>query len=92
MAASRKEHIMTPFVPNRILGICLAGAAALVLAVPVSARTPSVDKSGSSMVAQYGWGAAATLAKQRERAALAAGADNRLVALYGWGAAAAYAK
>ena len=44
------------------------------------------------MVATYGWGAAATYAKQQTRTALNARADNDLVAQYGWGAAAAYAK
>jgi hypothetical protein len=51
-----------------------------------------VNDGHSSLVAQYGWGAAATFAKQQTRAALAASADNDLQAQYGWGAAAAYAK
>jgi len=76
---------MNPLTPNGILRICVAGAAALVLVGPAGAH----DKS---LVARYGWGAAATYAKQQERVALAAPAGNDLVAQYGWGAAAAYAK
>ena len=75
---------MNPLSPSGILRICLAGAAALVLAVPAGARVlaPSTEAT-SSMVAQYGWGAAATAAKEQ---------SNDLLAQYGWGAAAAYAK
>ena len=67
---------MRPLTPNTILRICLAGTAALVLAAPAGARN-------DSMVARYGWGAAATAAKDH---------SNSLVAQYGWGAAATYAK
>ena len=74
---------MNPLSPNRILRVCLAGAAALVLTAPAGAHTISVTKSDSSVVAQYGWGAAATVAK---------GQSNGLIARYGWGAAAAFAK
>jgi hypothetical protein len=76
---------MKPLTPSRILRISLAGAAALVLAAPAGARD-------DSRLAQYGWGAAATYAKQQTRAALAAGAQNGSLARYGWGAAATYAK
>jgi hypothetical protein len=76
MAATRKEHIMNPLSPSTILRIGLAGAAALVLAAPVGARD-------SSMLAQYGWGAAATVAKRQ---------PNNPLAKYGWGAAATLAK
>ena len=64
--------------------------------------TPSVAQYGSAgatvakqwddPLGQYGWGAAATFAKQQTRAALAASADNDFLAQYGWGAAATYAK
>jgi len=90
MAATRKEHLMNPLSPNTINRICLAGAAALVLAAAADACT--LHLNDSSMVATYGWGAAATYAKQQTRTALNAPADNDLVAQYGWGAAAAYAK
>lgn len=58
-----------------ILRICLTASAALALAAPAGAH--------NSMVARYGWGAAATVAKRQ---------SNDLVAQYGWGAAATYAK
>jgi len=90
MAATRKEHLMNPLSPNTIHRICLAGAAALVLATAADAHT--LHLNDSSMVATYGWGAAATYAKQQTRTALNARADNDLVAQYSWGAAAAYAK
>ena len=63
---------MNPQAPSRILRICLAGAAALVLAAPAGARV-MVDEGDSSVVAQYGWGAAATVAK---------GQSNDLLAQY----------
>ena len=67
---------MNSLCPSWILRISFAGAAALVLAAPAGAHD-------SSMVAQYGWGASATVAK---------GQSSDLVAQYGWGAAASYAK
>ena len=73
---------MNPQAPSRILRICLAGAAALVLAAPAGARV-MVDEGDSSIVARYGWGAAAAVAK---------GQSNDLLAQYGWGAAATFAK
>jgi hypothetical protein len=76
MAPNRKEQLMNPLTPSGILRICLTAAAALALAAPAGAHN-------SSMVAQYGWGAAATVAKRQ---------SNDLVAQYGWGAAATYAK
>jgi hypothetical protein len=76
----------------RIRRLASLTVAALAIAAPVAmftpaanastARTPS-DQANSSMVAQYGWGAAATLAK---------GQSNDLLAQYGWGAAATVAK
>ena len=81
---------MNPLSPNTIHRICLAGAAALVFAAAADAHT--LHPNDSSMVATYGWGAAATYAKQQTRTALNARADNDLVAQYSWGAAAAYAK
>jgi hypothetical protein len=66
-----------------ILRLCLVGVTALVLAAPVGARGLPVDLGDGNLVARYGWGAAATLAKRQ---------SNDLVAAYGWGAAAAYAK
>ena len=81
---------MNPLSPNRLHRICLAGAAALVLAAAADAHTLRLNDR--SMVATYGWGAAATYAKQQTRTALNARADNDLVAQYSWGAAAAYAK
>ena len=80
---------MNPLSPSRILRICLAGAAALVVAAPAGARVLPVDEGDS---AQYGWGAAATLAKEQTRASLAASVEKALLAQYGWGAAATYAK
>ena len=74
---------MNPLSPSKILRICLASAAALVLAAPAGAGVMTVDQGDSSMVARYGWGAAASVAK---------GQSNDLVAQYGWGAAGAYAK
>jgi hypothetical protein len=71
---------MNSLATSRILRLCFAGATALVLAAPAGAHVMRAD---SSMVAQYGWGAAATAAK---------GQSNDLVAQYGWGAAGAYAK
>ena len=73
---------MNPQAPSRILRICLAGAAALVLAAPAGARV-MVDEGDSSMAAQYGWGAAATLAK---------GQPNRPPSAVRLGAAATFAK
>ena len=81
---------MNPLSPNTIHRICLAGAAALVLATAADAHTLRLNDR--SIVATYGWGAAATYAKQQTRTALNARADNDLVAQYSWGAAAAYAK
>ena len=75
---------MNPLTSSGILRLFLAGAAALVLAAPAGARALHVDKSESSMLARYGWGAAATLAKGQS--------NDHLVAQYGWGAAATYAK
>jgi hypothetical protein len=80
---------MKPLSPSRILRICLAGAAALVVAAPAGARVLPVDEGDS---AQYGWGAAATLAKEQTRASLAASAEKALLAQYGWGATATLAK
>jgi hypothetical protein len=74
---------MNPLSPIRILRIVLAGAAAFVLAAPAGAHMMRVNEGDSSMVAQYGWGAAATVAK---------GQSNDLLAQYGWGAAATFAK
>jgi hypothetical protein len=81
---------MNSLSPNRIHRICLAGAAALILAATADAHMMRLNDS--SMVATYGWGAAATYAKQQTRTALDGRADNDLVAQYGWGAAASYAK
>ena len=81
---------MSPLSQNRLHRICLAGVAALVLAAAADAHTLRLNDR--SMVATYGWGAAATYAKQQTRTALNARADNDLVAQYSWGAAAAYAK
>ena len=67
---------MKAVTSRTILRICFAGTAALVLAAPAGARS-------GSMVARYGWGAAATAAKSQ---------STDLVAQYGWGAAASYAK
>jgi hypothetical protein len=83
---------MNPLSPSRIRRICLAGVAALVVAAPAGARVMPVDEGDSSIVGQYGWGAAATYAKQQTSAALAASAANDLLAQYGWGAAATFAK
>ena len=80
---------MNRHFPSRIHRICLAGAAALVLAAPADAQ---VMRLNGSMVTTYGWGAAATYAKQQTRTALEAPTENDLVSQYGWGAAAAYAK
>jgi hypothetical protein len=82
MALTRKEQSMTPRTPNRILRACLVGALVLVFAAPAGARVMPVDEA-DNFVAQQGWGAAATVAKQQ---------SNTLLAQYGWGAAAAYAK
>jgi len=82
---------MNPMSQIRIRRIFLAGATALVLAAPAGAHIVRVDEGGS-MFAQYGWGAAATFAKQQTRTALAAKADNDFLAQFGWGAAATYAK
>ena len=64
----------------------LAIAALVAIVAPAAnastARMPS-DQANSSMVAQYGWGAAATVAKRQ---------SNDLLAQYGWGAAATFAK
>ena len=57
---------MNPLSPSRIIRICLVGAAALVLAAPAGAKGQS-----SNLVATYGWGAAATFAKQQMGADLA---------------------
>jgi len=67
---------MNSLTRNGILRICLTTAAALALAAPAGAHN-------ASMVARYGWGAAATVAKRQ---------SSDLVAQYGWGAAATYAK
>jgi hypothetical protein len=103
---------MNPVSPSNVLRLCLAAAAALVIAAPAGAVVPLDEGDGripaaqvvaaaaapvpeapsDDLVSQFGWGAAATLAKQQTRMALAAGADQNLVAQYGWGAAAAYAK
>ena len=74
---------MNPLSPSKILRICLASACALVLAAPAGAGVMPVDQGDSSMVARYGWGASATVAK---------GQSNDLLAQYGWGAAATFAK
>jgi len=76
MAATRKEQQMNSLTRNGILRICLTTAAALAFAAPAGAHN-------ASMVARYGWGAAATVAKRQ---------SSDLVAQYGWGAAATYAK
>ena len=69
-----------------LLVAALAIAALLAIVAPAAnastARMPS-DQANSSMVAQYGWGAAATVAKRW---------SNDLLAQYGWGAAATFAK
>ena len=99
---------MNPLSPSRILRICIASAAALVLAAPAGARpvddgdssvpaqygsaAVTVAKQWDNPLGQYGWGAAAIFAKQQTRAALATKADNDFLAQYGWGAAATYAK
>jgi hypothetical protein len=82
MAATRKEQLMTPRKPNKIVRACLVGALVLVFAAPAGARVLPVDE-GESPLAQHGWGAAATVAKQQRTDPLAQ---------YGWGAAATYAK
>jgi hypothetical protein len=74
---------MNPMSRIRIRRICLAGATALVLAAPAGAHIVRVNEGGSSMFAQYGWGAAASVAK---------GQSNDVLAQYGWGAAATFAK
>jgi len=76
MAATRKEQQMNSLTRNGILRICLTTAAALAFAAPAGAHN-------ASMVARYGWGAAATVAKRQ---------SSDLVAQYGWGAAGTYAK
>jgi hypothetical protein len=81
---------MNPHFQSRIPRILLAGAAAVVLAAPADAQM--MMRLNGSMVRTYGWGAAATYAKQQTRTALEARTDNDLVSQYGWGAAAAYAK
>ena len=58
MAATRKEQQMNSLTRNGILRICLTTAAALALAAPAGAHN-------ASMVARYGWGAAATVAKRQ---------------------------
>ena len=73
---------MNPVSPSRILRFGLAAAVALVLAAPAGARVLPIDE-GDSIVGQYGWGAAATVAKAQ---------SNTLVARYSWGAAATVAK
>ena len=65
----------------------LAIAALVATAAPAARMTSNADS-----LAQYGWGAAATYAKQQRRTATATSADNNLLAQYGWGAAATYAK
>jgi hypothetical protein len=74
---------MNPLSPRRTLRIFLTGAAALVLAAPAGARVLPVDEGDSGMLGQYGWGAAATVAKRQ---------SNNSLAQYGWGAAATFAK
>ena len=74
---------MNPLSPSRIVRIGLAGAVALVLAAPAGARVLPVDDLDGGIAGQYGWGAAATVAKAQ---------SNTLVARYGWGAAATVAK
>jgi hypothetical protein len=78
----RKEHLMNPLSSSRILRLGLACTAALVLAASADARGLPIATS-DTVVARYGWGAAATVAKRQ---------STDLVARYGWGAAAAYAK
>jgi hypothetical protein len=73
---------MNPMSQIRIRRIFLAGATALVLAAPAGAHIVRVDEGGS-MFAQYGWGAAASVAK---------GQSNDVLPQYGWGAAATFAK
>jgi hypothetical protein len=64
--------------------------AALLAMVAPAARMPS--SGADSSMAQYGWGAAATFAKQQTRTAIATSANNDFLAQYGWGAAATFAK
>ncbi len=59
---------------------------------PYHSTGATVAKQWDDPLGQYGWGAAAVVAKQQTRAALAAKADNDFLAQYGWGAAATYAK
>ena len=62
---------MNPLCPSRILRICLVAAAALVVAAPAGAKGQS-----SNLLATYGWGAAATFAKQQAGADLATVAEK----------------
>ena len=73
------------------LVVAALAIASLVAMVAPAASMPS-NAANNDLLAQYGWGAAATLAKQQTRTAVAASADNDLLAQYGWGAAATFAK
>jgi hypothetical protein len=77
---------------RRLISLIVAALSitALLATAAPAARTPTTETDSS--LAQYGWGAAATFAKQQTRTVIATSAHNDLLAQYGWGAAATFAK
>jgi hypothetical protein len=75
----------------RILPVDDADGSFAVRPAPRTVATVA-RKQSSTGLAQYGWGAAATFAKQQTRVAFASRARNESFAQFGWGAAGTYAK
>lgn len=73
---------------DRFLTTSLVALVALVLVAAAAAQPRGVNES----LAQYGWGAAATYAKQQSHGGKPATLAADDLSQYGWGAAATYAK
>ena len=87
--------LLTTAVFAAVAAVFVGGANARILneegevirAQPAAAVAATLAKGQSNdLLAEYGWGAAATFAKQQTRTALPASADNDLLAQFGWGA------
>ncbi len=77
---------------RRLTSLIVAALAIAALAPMVAPAARMRSNESDSSLARYGWGAAATFAKQQTRTAIATSADNDLLAQYSWGAAATLAK
>jgi hypothetical protein len=92
LSVSLSRARLRSFSPRRPARACCRSTKATAARSQYGSAGATVAKQWDDPLGQYGWGAAATFAKQQTRDALAANADNEFLAQYGWGAAATYAK